>query len=326
MKQGTLLSPGNLVRRFSPRFADHTTRAFAVIARSNVLPWPVQKRSPALGRLGHLEVRLAETASEIRRAQTLRYQVFYEEMGAIPDLRAFASKRDSDRFDPICQHLIVVDVSAKNRSRLGRESKPRIVATYRLLGQEAAERHGGFYSASEFDIAPLLARKPDLKFLELGRSCVLPAYRNKRTMELLWHGIWAYVRMHRFDAMFGCASFEGTDPETLALPLSFLHTHARASAEWDARAHDSLRVEMNRLPASAIDAKAALRSLPPLVKGYLRLGGMVGDGAIIDRQFGTTDVLIVLPVASIASRYIAYYGADAGRYAVSSVREPRAAA
>ena len=83
------------------------------------------------------------------------------------------------------------------------------------------------------------------------------------------------------------------------------------------------RVEMNRMPAEAIDAKAALRSLPPLIKGYLRLGAFIGDGAVIDRQFGTIDVAIVLPVAAITARYVDYYGADAGRYAVSGAEAGR---
>jgi len=84
------------------------------------------------------------------------------------------------------------------------------VGTYRLLRQEVAERHGGFYSAGEFEIADLLKRHPGKRFLELGRSCVLPAYRSKRAIELLWRGIWTYVREHRIDVMIGCASFVGT--------------------------------------------------------------------------------------------------------------------
>ena len=108
-----------------------------------------------------------------------------------------------------------------------------------------------------------------------------------------------------------------TDPEKLALPLSFLHHHCRAPEEWRISAHSDRRVGMNLLPVEAIDAKAALRSLPPLIKGYLRLGAFIGDGAVIDRQFGTIDDAIVLPVERITGRYVDYYGADAGRYAVN---------
>jgi len=267
----------------------------------------------SLGRLGHLEVRLASTPAEIRRAQELRYRVFYEEMEAVADADMRRAMRDADRFDDICDHLIVVDRS--RRSRLPLNLRPEIVGTYRLLRQDRARRHFGFYSESEYDLQPLLRRKPHLQFLELGRSCVLKPYRNSRTIELLWHGAWRYVLHHGADVMIGCASLPGTDADCLALPLSFLHHHMRASDEWLVGAHGHLRVDMNRMPADAIDRKSALRALPPLLKGYLRLGAKVGDGAVVDRQFGTVDVCIVLPVAAISQRYISYYGPDAQRRA-----------
>jgi putative hemolysin len=144
---------------------------------------------------------------------------------------------------------------------------------------------------------------------------VLAPYRNKRTVELLWHGIWSYVLRHRVDVMLGCASLDGTDPERLALPLSFLHHFAAAPEAWQTRALPHRRVEMNLMAKDAIDPKAALRALPPLIKGYLRLGASIGDGAVVDHQFGTTDVLIVLPVSAINTRYIEHFGADATRHA-----------
>jgi putative hemolysin len=145
--------------------------------------------------------------------------------------------------------------------------------------------------------------------MELGRSCVLKPYRNKRTVELLWHGLWTYVREHKVDVMIGCASFEGTDPAAHAMALSFLHHHALAPPEWRCRAHDHLYVPMDRIARDKVDAKAALKVIPPLIKGYLRLGAFVGDGAVIDRQFGTTDVLIILPVEKIDPRYFEHFGA-----------------
>jgi putative hemolysin len=264
-----------------------------------------------LGRLGSLEVRLARNAAEVRRAQRLRYRVFYEEMSANPDATSKLARRDVDPFDAICDHLLVLDHDAPR----GPSRKPVVVGTYRLLRQDVAERHGGFYSAGEFDIAALTARHSGLRFLELGRSCVLPLYRNKRTVELLWHGIWTYVLQHKLDAMIGCASLEGTDPDRLALQLAFLHHYARAPESWRTQALPNRYVEMNRLRRSAVDPKSALRILPPLVKGYLRLGATFGDGAVIDRQFGTTDVLVVLPIASINERYVAHFGAGAERHA-----------
>jgi putative hemolysin len=273
-----------------------------------------QTHPRTLGRLGSLEVRLAESAAEIRRAQGLRYRVFFEEMSAVGDVRARRLRRDADRFDRICDHLLVLDHSVRERTLLG--PKPKIVGTYRLLRHDVAERHGGFYSEGEFDVASLVARHPSLRFLELGRSCVLAPYRSKRTVELLWHGIWSYVLAHDLDVMVGCASLDGTEPDRLALQLSFLHYHARAPDAWRVEAIPGRAVEMNRMPAACVDARAALRSLPPLIKGYLRLGGRIGDGAVVDRQFGTTDVCIVLPVSAINPRYVDHFGAEAERYAV----------
>jgi putative hemolysin len=277
----------------------------AVLTNATLLPNPI-------GRIGHLELRLALGRRDVKRAQRLRYRVFFEEMSAVPSAKARLTRRDKDGYDALCDHLVVLDHTPRT-GRFGNAKKPRVVGTYRLLRDEAAELAGGFYSAREFDIAPLLAAHRGMNMLELGRSCVLQPYRDKRTVELLWQGIWAYIQAHDADVMFGCASLEGTDPAALALPLSYLHHFHSASGEWAVRALPGRRVAMDLLPRSAIDPRTALRSLPPLIKGYLRIGAMVGDGAVVDRQFGTTDVLIVLPRAVISPRHIEYYGGTATR-------------
>lgn len=284
-------------------------------ATSMLTPKPPRQPRSVLGRIGALEVRLAETRKDVRRAQKLRYKVFYRDGQAIADAATLLSQRDKDAFDDLCDHVLVIDHAAGAANALRLPRKPPVVGTYRLLPQNAANRHGGFYTSNEFAIEELTDRHPHLRFLELGRSCVLPPYRTKRTVELLWHGVWSYVRQNRFDVMIGCASLEGTDPDRLALPLSFLHHFARAPEEWRAGALPHRAVEMNRMPKEAIDAKRALRELPPLIKGYLRVGAFIGDGAVIDRQFGTTDVLMILPVSAINARYIEHFGADATRHA-----------
>lgn len=258
------------------------------------------------GRIGSLEVRLARKKSEIRRAQRLRYKVFYEEMAATPNALAMLSRRDEDAFDPIFDHLLVLDHGDSHRKGWRR---PKVVGTYRVLRQDIADEHDGFYTQGEYDIAPLIRSKPGYTFMELGRSCVLKPYRNRRTVELLWHGIWSYVRQHGVDVMVGCASFPGVDPAQHAAALSFLHHKARPPEEWQVSAHDHLRVDMNMMPQEALNMRTALKAMPPLIKGYLRLGAYIGDGAVIDRQFGTTDVLIILPVEHINSRYFAHFGA-----------------
>lgn len=268
---------------------------------------------PILGRLGALEARLAVTNREVRRAQRLRYRVFHEELSALPTAASLLARRDKDGFDALCDHILVLDHAAERHAF--RPGKPKVVGTYRLLRQDVAERHFGFYTAGEFDVAPLIDAYPRLRFLELGRSCVLKPYRKRRTVDLLWHGVWSYVLHHRIDVLIGCASLEGTDPAQLALPLSFLHHYARAPEPWRLKPAAGRHIAMDRMPKSLIDIKAAMRALPPLIKGYLRLGAMVGEGAVIDRRFGTTDVLIVLPVSAISQRYIDHFGPSAHRHA-----------
>ena len=259
--------------------------------------------NPLLGRIGSLEVRLITTKAELKTAQKLRYSVFYEEMSARAE---GACELDQDQFDKICDHLIVVDTES---GRKGGE----IVGTYRLLRQEVAAKNGGFYTQGEYNIDALIERHPAKNFLELGRSCVLEKYRTKRTVELLWHGIWAYTLHHKIDVMFGCASLAGTNPETMADQLSVLKMANEAPDPWKVRAHDNLYVDMGKDGDHA--SKKALGKLPPLIKGYLRLGAYIGDGAVVDHHFGTTDVLIILPIENINPRYITYYGEDAGRHA-----------
>lgn len=310
MRQG-LFSPRNLVRKFTPAMRPDANMA-NVQRPGTALRTPV-KTGETLGRIGSLEVRMARNFKEVKKAQRLRYEVFYEEMSAIPDAHTLATRRDADPFDAYCDHLLVVDHASLKRNKLGR-LKPEIVGTYRILRQEMADRNGGFYTAAEYDIQALIDANPDKRFMELGRSCVLKPYRNKKTVELLWHGIWAYVLRHKIDVMLGCASIEGTCPDTLAGQLSFLHHNARAPEEWRVRAVEDRYVDMNRLPAEQVNSREALRALPPLVKGYLRLGAFIGDGAVIDHQFCTTDVLIIMPVSELNTRYVNYYGADASRY------------
>ena len=293
--------PGLAIRPTQGGLSFRPRRRFAVGPFSRFQPPKIY------GRMGSLEVRLARKKSEIRRAQRLRYTVFYEEMSATPGALAMLSRRDEDAFDPVFDHLLVLDRGEPANGRRWRRSK--VVGTYRLLRQEIADLYDGFYTQGEYDIAPLLRAKPDYRFVELGRSCVLKPYRNKRTLELLWQGVWTYVREHGADVMIGCASFAGVDPKAHAEAMSFLYHTALAPEEWRVRAHEHLRVDMNMMPAEAVSPRAALKSLPPLIKGYLRLGAYIGDGAVIDRQFGTTDVLIILPVEAIRSRYFAHFGA-----------------
>ncbi|MEN8723296.1 MAG: GNAT family N-acyltransferase [Alphaproteobacteria bacterium] len=289
-----LTTPGRLRQEFSGGIK---------VDQRNPKAAPIEGR--ILAKAGDLEVRLAETASEIRASQALRYKVFYKEMSAKPSADMAAVERDFDAFDDVTDHLLVID-----RSRTGDDA---VVGTYRLLRQEVAMRNDGFYSVSEFDIAHLLENglgkvdERNTQFLELGRSCVRDGYRSNATIQLLWRGITDYVVHHKIGCMFGCASLEGIDPDKLAVPLSFLHHNFSPEPRWMVRALPDLYVNMNRIPADQLDMKAALRGLAPLIKGYLRLGAFIGDGAVVDHQFGTTDVAIILPVERISDRYVKRY-------------------
>ena len=247
---------------------------------------------------GPLQVRLAETPADIDAAQALRYRIFYERLGAQPLPEMAHRRRDIDRFDSDCDHLLVFDHS--------RGAGPEaVVGTYRLIRRETAARLGAFYSANEFDVAPLVGQPGEI--LELGRSCVEPAYRQRPAMQLLWSGIAAYVFHYSVVLMFGCASLPGTDPDALAEPLSFLHHYHRAPLTLRPRALVDRHVEMNRLGRYAIDAPRAQAALPPLIKGYLRLGGFVGDGAVIDEQFNTTDVCVLVKTDLVNQKYSRHY-------------------
>jgi L-ornithine Nalpha-acyltransferase len=260
---------------------------------------------PVIAASGSLEARIAQTAHEIEAAQRLRYRVFYEEMSAIPTPEMRAASRDFDKYDSFCDHILVIDREARDEN-----GEPPVVGTYRLLRGEVAAAHGGYYTSSEYDLtAMLMANPPGTRFLELGRSCVLKAYRSRAvTMQLLWKGVLAYVARYSIDVMFGCGSLPGTDPEKLALSLSYLHHFHRAPERVCVRARPELYVSMNRMAKEDIDPKEAMRALPPLIKGYIRSGTFIGDGAVVDKQFGTTDVLIYLPMSQLDPRLLKKHG------------------
>lgn len=247
---------------------------------------------------GDHQIRLASSDDELHAAQALRYRVFYQEMGARPSDDMAAQLRDFDDFDAVCDHLLVID-----RSR--GDGAAGVVGTYRLLRRSVAEALGRFYTASEYDISRILDNGGSV--LELGRSCVDAAYRSKLTMQLLWRGIAAYVFHHGIDLMFGCASLPGTDPQKLALPLSYLYHHHLAPESLCPRALDGLYRPMNLLAKDDIHPVRGLASVPPLIKGYLRLGGWVGDGAVVDHQFNTTDVCVMVKTDQITDKYVKHY-------------------
>ncbi len=249
-------------------------------------------------RAGDLWLRLAESAAEVEAAQSLRYRIFYEDMAARPTPEMAAVRRDFDSFDAYCDHLLVFD------TRRG-DGPEAVIGTYRVMHRSAAAARGQFYSADEYDISGLLGYPGDI--LELGRSCIDAAFRTGTTMQLLWRGIAEYVLAHDIELMFGCASLPGTDPDRLALPLAYLYHHHLAPPALRPRAVTDRFVAMDRIPPEEIAPRRALQMLPPLIKGYLRVGGFVGEGAVVDEEFGTTDVCVVVKTEWVTDRYYRHY-------------------
>jgi len=279
----------------SPDFIKTNDGEDVVEKHTGNIPTPMAAPSPSMDKI---TVRLAQTPHEVQAAQRLRYNVFYEEYKAIADEEARLSGMDVDEYDAITDHLIVTDENLP-------AGPSQIVGTYRLLRQEAAQKHGRFYTSGEFDITPLLQSGNAL--LELGRSCVLAPYRTRPVLQKLWQGIAHYVAEHKIGLMFGCASLHGTDPHTLSEQLSYLYHYHLAKDDLCPRALPDQYVEMNRHAKDDLDAPRIFMSLPPLMKGYMRLGASIGLGAVIDHQFNTIDVCIVMPTNKITEKYLKHY-------------------
>jgi len=251
-----------------------------------------------LVRTDQFTVKLATTERELAAAQRLRFQMFYEERGLLPDGEGAFTKRDADHFDPFCDHLLVIENTPD-------PADLRVVGTYRLLPEDKARAAGGFISSSEFDLAPLInfvGRK-----VELGRACVHPGFRSKAVMQLLWRGIAEYVTRDKVGLLMGAASFPGTDPDDFKLALSYLHYFHRAPREWRPSAHPFRYLDLKLVSRKRLDIKKAFLQMPPLLKGYLRVGAVIGDGAVIDWRLKTLDVCLMVDTSVISERYRAHY-------------------
>jgi putative hemolysin len=251
-------------------------------------------RTLPLLKSGTLEVRLARSEEDIKAAQQLRYEVFYEECGAKPDADMALSKRDTSPIDDFCDVLLVID-----------HAHNKIVGTYRFMLREAALEYGDHYTALEFDISKLLAYPGQI--MELSRSCVQKNYRTRPTMQLLWRGIGAYTQQNQVSLFFGCGSFMGTDVSKYRQALAYLYHFHLAPPNLRAQALPKAYQEMNLIPKDKLDTKLAMRQLPPLIKAYLRVGGFVGEGAFIDDKFNTLDVCIIVKRETLTERYSQKY-------------------
>lgn len=243
------------------------------------------------------DIRLATDADDLRAAQRLRYSVFVEELGGDGPLVDHHSRLERDEFDDAVDHLVLVDTR--------RDKGDHVVGVYRLLTDEAAARFGRFYCDAEYDLSAL--RQSGRRLLELGRSCVHPDYRGGAGMFLLWNALADYVMDRGIEILFGVASFHGTDARALAQPLGWLHYHHLSPPELRARALPAGFAAMDMIDPDQLDRRQAMKDMPALIKGYLRLGGTVGEGAFIDREFNTTDVFLLMDTAAMSARHRGFY-------------------
>lgn len=247
---------------------------------TNTLITPVRK----------LQVRLADNQLEIERALRLRYEIFNTEMGE-GLAQSAATGKDRDEFDLHCDHLIAVD-----------QVSDEIVGTYRILTKTTALANSGFYSEGEFDLRNIY-RLP-FETAEVGRSCVHPAYRDGSVIGLLWAGIANYIQKRDIRVLMGCGSLHSVN----TFHVNEIYAYLKAKGHL---VPDELRVtphQTHRLPGFREedlqeDPKVVARRFPPLLKGYLRLGALIGGEPALDRAFGTTDLFIYFDAQSITSRY-----------------------
>ncbi len=244
-------------------------------------------------------LRLARDAGDLRAAQRLRYRVFVQELGADGPMVDHQAGIESDAFDAVTDHLLLID------NRIDPASGNHVVGAYRLLPGDRLGPEGRFYSETEYDLGPL--KRSGRKLLELGRSCVDANHRGGTSMFHLWNGLAEYVLERGIEVMFGVASFHGTDVDALAEPLSWLGHNHLAPADMRVRALPPDRAELQRIPADRLDRARAMAAMPALIKAYLRLGGFVGDGAWIDHAFNTTDVCLVMDTGRMSAKHRDFY-------------------
>ena len=243
------------------------------------------------------EVRLTRTKEERKQVRQLRYAVFVEEEGASATEEQRALREEYDSFDRFAEYMAVFH-------------NGRVVGTYRIIDRRAAEKMGGFYTESEFNISKI--KKTPHNIAEMSRACVDPAYRdNSLVMRMLWAGLGEYIVRRKVAVLFGVASWVGTKPADSAQAISYLYYNHLAPSNLRATVVSENFAEgvnpklsrMNILPPEFVDADDARRQMTPLIKGYLRLGATFGKGVFIDKPFNTYDVFVIMQTKKIDATY-----------------------
>ena len=236
-------------------------------------------------------IKIASSNFEIKKAQSLRYKIFFKEKKIKKKSFKSLLQRDYDFYDKISDHLVIIDNN--------REVKDNVIGTYRLLRGNCAKLYRGFYTEQEFDISNLKKNFSSKDILELGRSCVHPQYRSGIILKLLWQGISNYIKIYKIKILMGCASFHGTNPSKFKDEFSLLYESYRLPEDYDVKSLQDNEISFTK----NINHSTILNRLPPLIKGYLRAGGMVSESFYIDREFETIDYCVIMLTDKIVSRY-----------------------
>jgi len=236
-------------------------------------------------------VKIAETDFEIKKAQHLRYKIFLKDKKTKNNPINNLFKRDFDFYDKVSDHIIIIDNNINNNEN--------VVGTYRLLRGNFAKIYKGFYTEQEFDISNLKKHFSNSNMLELGRSCVHIDYRSGIILKLLWQGISNYINNYKIKILFGCASFHGTDPKKFRNEFNLLRKNFCLNDDFNVKSLQKNPIHFQTLQ----DEKMVFKNLPPLIKGYLRAGGMMSKDYFIDKEFNTIDFCVVVFTDQIIDRY-----------------------
>ena len=250
------------------------------------LPKPPRRTlaSPPHTRLTY-RARLAAGPDDVRASQVLRFAIFNLELReGLPE--SFITGRDEDRFDAVCDHLLVEEVE-----------QGKLVGSYRLQTGTEAARHLGYYSEQEFDFRPYEASRAEM--IELGRACVHRDHRNLAVLGLLWRGIAAYARERAGRYLIGCSSLTSQDPAHGAFVYALLRPRHLASASWRTRPWPGLQCAEEATPAPF--------KVPKLLSAYLAIGAKICGPPALDREFRTIDFLTLLDLKSVPARTAARY-------------------
>jgi L-ornithine Nalpha-acyltransferase len=241
-----------------------------------------------------LEVRIAENQFEIEQTLALRYNIFNLEMGeGLPESRS--TSKDRDEYDYFCDHLIVMD-----------KTNNQIAGTYRILRREIAKKNIGFYSETEFNLEPIYNLKEEVA--EVGRSCVHEDYRDGSVISLLWAGLGEYMHQYNLRYLMGCGSIHSTDANSASEVYAYLRSkNSIASEELDVKPLESHKLEGFNPNLEVGDISSILKKIPPIIKGYVRIGATLSSAPALDRVFNTTDVFVLFDRKEVDTRYGKHY-------------------